>query len=63
MSYYTESLQYSLAKRVPNMGRGFTIQTDYGDIEIQADQAAVIAKAVKAVLERELRKAEKAVQS
>lgn len=60
MSYYIDSLSYSLAKRVPDMARGFVIQTNYGDIGIDADIAAPIQKAVEKALKRELRRAEKA---
>lgn len=56
-------LQHALNCKVTDMERGFTINTNNGDIEIQAEQSAAIVKAVKAVLERELRKARKAVQS
>lgn len=31
---YEQALQYALAKQVPDMARGFTIATAYGDITI-----------------------------
>ncbi|OFZ65828.1 MAG: hypothetical protein A2V79_08390 [Betaproteobacteria bacterium RBG_16_56_24] len=57
MSNYTDNLEYSLAKRVPDMERGFTIETSYGGIVIEADQAPKIIKAVRAALQRELAEA------
>lgn len=54
MSNYTDELTYSLAKRVPDMARGFSIETNYGTIHIEADQAAPIIKAVRIALEKDL---------
>ncbi len=50
-----ESLGYALAKQVPDMERGFTIATSYGEIVIEAGDADVIAEAVRMVLRRKLR--------
>lgn len=33
------ALSYMLAKQVPDMARGFTVHTNYGDIAIRADEA------------------------
>lgn len=52
--YLNESTQYSLAKRVPSMLRGFVIQTSFGEIEIDSEEAEPIVSAVKAVLEKRL---------
>lgn len=57
MSDYTDNLEYSLAKRVPDMARGFMIHTNYGDIMIEADQAPKIMKAVRTALQHELNEA------
>ena len=59
MSNYTDDIEYSLAKRVPNMERGFAIETDYGRILIEADQAPKIIKAVRAALNADLVEARK----
>lgn len=49
-----EALRYALAKQVPDMERGFTIQTNYGDLTIDAEDAGRIAAAVKLALTRKL---------
>jgi hypothetical protein len=43
-------LSYALAKQVPDMTRGFSIRTSYGDIEISADDAPKIIDAVRGVI-------------
>lgn len=50
-----DRLSYALAKQVPDMERGFRISTSYGEIEIDAEDADVIAEAVRMVLRRRLR--------
>ncbi len=55
MSNYSDNLTYTLAKRIPDMERGFVIHTNYGDIEIDADQTAPIIKAVRIAIEKELK--------
>lgn len=62
MANYRDRLEYSLAKQVTDMERGFVIQTSYGDLEIAADQAAPIIKAVRAALERDLKRLERAMK-
>lgn len=47
-------LEYALAKQVPDMARGFTIETSFGSIVIEADDAPKIIKAVRAAVQREL---------
>lgn len=60
MSEYTEQLYYTLAKRVPQMERGFTIETNYGPIQFYGDEAKSVITAVRKLLERQLKAAEKA---
>lgn len=49
------ALSYDLAKRVPDMERGFSISTSYGEIYIGGGtDADSIADAVRSVLERRL---------
>lgn len=50
-----QALQYALAKQVPDMVRGFTIATTYGDITIPPGwMAERIAQHVQRVLQAEL---------
>lgn len=46
----TQDDQYSLAKRVPDMARGFTISTSYGDITIRAEESDDIIDTVREIL-------------
>ena len=62
MSKYTDNLEYSLSKRIPAMQHGFAIQTDYGEVWIEDDDAAPIIKAVKEAVERNLEIALKALK-
>ena len=55
MSSRTDDLNYTLAKRIPNMERGFKIETDYGDFFIEADEAEPIIKAVRRAVEKSLK--------
>ncbi|WP_103035209.1 hypothetical protein [Castellaniella caeni] len=41
---------YALARQVPDMDRGFQIHTNYGEIEIAAEEAALITQVVRQVL-------------
>ena len=43
-------LAYSLAKRVPDMERGFSISTSYGEIEIPAAYAKAFVDLTNKVL-------------
>lgn len=43
-------LEYALAKQVPDMARGFTINTSYGDIVIEAGMASLVAKHLEQLL-------------
>lgn len=60
MGNYRDQLEYSLCKRVADMERGFVIETNYGGIVIAADQAAPIIKLVRAALERDLKRLDRA---
>ena len=51
-----DDLSYSLAKRVPNMLRGFAIHTVYGVIEIDSDTAVHFEITARIVLSRRLKK-------
>ena len=43
-------IAYSLAKRVPDMERGFSISTSYGEIEIPAEYAKAFVDLTNKVL-------------
>lgn len=43
-------IAYSLAKRVPDMERGFSIHTTYGEIEIPAEYAKAFVDLTNKVL-------------
>lgn len=46
-------INYDLAKKVPDMrGRGFTIETAYGEITVDTREAEPFARLVEAMLER-----------
>lgn len=54
-----QTLRYALAKQVPDMERGFTVSTSYGDLVIPPGRHAdAIAAAVRRVLEIQLKAAE-----
>ena len=56
-SLQEQRLRYALAKQVPDMVRGFSIATSYGDIVIPAGWAAdFIADQVRMALKAELLK-------
>lgn len=53
-----QQLGYALAKQVPDLERGFTISTSYGDIVVEAGHHAdAIAATVRRVLEVQLKAA------
>ena len=53
-SMEAQHLRYALAKQVPDMSRGFTIQTNYGDFTVPSGWAANrIQEHVARVLETE----------
>ncbi len=43
-------VNYALSKQVPDMSRGFTIQTNYGDLEVSAKDAPAFAKLAEKML-------------
>lgn len=47
-------VSYALAKKVPDMKRGFTIQTSYGEICIDAEHAGPFATLAQAMLGKQL---------
>ena len=52
------NLSYSLAKQVPDMGRGFSISTGYGEIHFEPGLAAnMVADSVRYALEKRLKNA------
>ena len=54
-----QQLSYALAKQVPDLARGFSIATSYGDIVVEAGHHAdAIAATVRRVLEVQLKAAE-----
>ena len=54
------ALSYALAKRVPDMARGFTISTGYGDIEVSGPLARQIQALVRDALATELSQVKRA---
>ena len=54
-----QQLSYALAKQVPDLARGFSIATSYGDIVVAPGRHAdAIAATVRRVLEIQLKAAE-----
>ena len=51
-----EWITYDLAKKVPDMRRGFRIETNYGEIEIDEADAKPFADLVERVLNKRLKK-------
>lgn len=43
---------YALAKKVPDMRRGFRVETSYGEIEVSAEEAQPFADLMVRLLER-----------
>lgn len=43
-------ISYSLSKQLPDMERRFTIQTSYGDLNVQAHEAADFIAAARLML-------------
>ena len=54
MTTERDCLGYALAKQVPDMERGFTISTNYGDIWIDAEDAEPLQRQVKLMLIQKL---------
>ena len=49
-----DDLRYALAKQVPDMARGLTISTRYGDLQIDGDDAVRVAALVERLLRKKL---------
>ncbi|MGX5875330.1 hypothetical protein MJ547_16190, partial [Burkholderia gladioli] len=49
-----EALRYALAKQVPAMERGFTIQTSYGELAIDAEDAGRFVALARMILTRKV---------
>ncbi|NCU32860.1 MAG: hypothetical protein EOM23_08020 [Candidatus Moranbacteria bacterium] len=49
-----QQLKYALSKQVPDMLRGFTIHTNYGDIEIEPEFAEAFRNLAADVLQYQL---------
>jgi len=49
-------LSYALSKQVPDMARGFVIQTSYGDLTIDSEEAEAFARLAERVLLKRLAK-------
>jgi len=59
MSASTDKLHYALAKIAPDMERGFTIQTAYGEFRIEDGEAKLFIRLLEKVIERRLKAAVK----
>ena len=56
-----DSIQYALSRHIPDMERGFSIVTNYGEVVIPSGQvASVITRLVKRLLQQELTTAQQA---
>ena len=42
-----EEIQYALSKKIPSMETGFNINTNYGEIFIDIDEAKDVAEFIK----------------
>lgn len=47
-------ISYDLAKKVPDMRRGFRIETHYGEIDINGEDAKAFADLVERLLKKKL---------
>lgn len=52
-----DRIGYALAKQIPAMERGFTIQTSYGDLVIDAEDAPRFAALARSILLKQLKRA------
>ncbi|MBB5467240.1 hypothetical protein HDG32_003360 [Paraburkholderia sp. CI2] len=53
-----DRIGYALAKQVPDMERGFTIQTSYGELRIDAEDAPRFVALARNLLQKQLKRAE-----
>ena len=49
-----EWISYDLAKKVPDMRRGFRIETHYGEIDIDGEDAKAFADLAERLLKKKL---------
>lgn len=54
-----DELRYALSKQVPDMRRGVTLHTNYGDVTLYERDAEQVAALVQRLLEVRLRKLER----
>jgi hypothetical protein len=54
-----DELGYALSKQVPDMARGVTVQTNYGELILEGRDAERVAALVRRLLEERLRTAER----
>ena len=59
MSDEQDRLLYALSKQVPDMRRGFSIATNYGEIAIEGEEACRVAALVDGLLRKRLTKEER----
>lgn len=52
-----DNMRYALAKQIPSIERGCTIQTNYGDIHLYGQDAAAVAALLQTMFEKKLRQA------
>jgi hypothetical protein len=57
--FAVQGICYALCKQIPDMARGFTVHTSYGDIEIEPDDAKVFVTAMKRLLGNKLHQLER----
>ncbi|MBB2918301.1 hypothetical protein [Cupriavidus alkaliphilus] len=53
-----DNIRYAIAKQLPDMERGFTIHTNYGDLVIEQEDAAAFVALTGKVLRRKLARLE-----
>lgn len=53
-----DRIGYALAKQIPDMERGFTILTNYGELRIDAEDADHFAALARIILQEKLTRAE-----
>jgi len=54
-----DELGYALSKQVPDMARGVTFETNYGELALSGRDAERVAALVRKLLEARLRAAER----
>lgn len=52
--------RYALSKQVDGIARGAVFQTPYGELRLTAEESEPVAKLVKRILEKRLKKARRA---